>query len=86
MTAAHRLDASFFGDPGNGPAGPQRRTALLRTDTAGFSELDNFGGHNQTVRYSGDPDAVLAGGGRVRPVDQRRHRNPVAEHVLLQRT
>ena len=53
MTAAHRLDASFFGDPGNGPSGPQRRTALLRTDTAGFSELDSFGGHNQTVRYSG---------------------------------
>jgi hypothetical protein len=53
MTSAHRIDASFFGDPGNGPSGPQRRTALLRTDTAGFSQLDSFGGHNQTVRYSG---------------------------------
>ena len=53
MTSAHRLDASFFGDPGNGPAGPQRQAALLRTDTAGYSELDKFGGHNQTVRYSG---------------------------------
>jgi len=50
---SHRIDASFFGDPGNGPTGPQRRSALLRTDTSGFSELDHFGGHNQTVRYNG---------------------------------
>jgi hypothetical protein len=53
VTAAHRIDASFFGDPGNGPSGPQRQSALLRTDTSGYSKLDNFGGHNQTVRYSG---------------------------------
>ena len=47
--AGQRLDASFFGDPANGDNGPQRYTALLRTDTSGFSELDQYGGHNQTV-------------------------------------
>jgi len=56
-TGVSRIDASFFGDPGHGPAGPQRRTALLRTDTSGFSELDSFGGHNQTVRYNGTMSA-----------------------------
>ena len=49
----HRIDASFFGDPGSGPLGPQRRSALLGEDTAAFSRLESFGGHNQTVRYSG---------------------------------
>jgi outer membrane receptor protein involved in Fe transport len=49
----HRIDASFFGDPGNGPMGPQRRSSLLGENTAAFSRLENFGGHNQTVRYSG---------------------------------
>ena len=53
LSGAHRIDASFFGDPGNGPNGPQRRSSLLRTDTSGFSRLENFGGHNQTVRYNG---------------------------------
>jgi outer membrane receptor protein involved in Fe transport len=53
LTAGHRLDASFFGDPGNGPVGPQRRSSLLGDDTAAFSQLKNFGGHNQTVRYNG---------------------------------
>ena len=51
--AGHRLDASFFGDPAVGDNGPQRYTALLRTDTSGFSKLDQYGGHNQTVRYEG---------------------------------
>ena len=50
----HRLDASFFGDPASGDMGPQRRTSLLRTDTAGFSEIE-YGGHNQVVKY----DAAL---------------------------
>ena len=50
--AGHRIDASFFGDPAEGDMGPQRAAALLRTDTAGFSEL-TYGGHNQTVRYEG---------------------------------
>ena len=53
MASGHRLDASFFGDPAVGDNGPQRYTALLRTDTAGFSKLDHYGGHNQTVRYEG---------------------------------
>ena len=53
IAPAHRLDASFFGDPAKGKNGPQRYTALLRTDTAGFSELNKYGGHNQTVKYEG---------------------------------
>jgi hypothetical protein len=48
----HRLDFSAFGDPSTGDLGPQRRTALLRTDLAGFSDID-YGGHNQTLRYEG---------------------------------
>ncbi len=53
ITSGHRLDASFFGDPAVGDNGPQRYTSLLRTDTSGFSKLDQYGGHNQTVRYEG---------------------------------
>lgn len=53
IAPAQRLDASFFGDPAHGKNGPQRYTALLRTDTAGFSELDKYGGHNQTGKYEG---------------------------------
>lgn len=52
VSNAHRFDASFFGDPSKGNTGPQRLSALLRTNTAGFSSLE-YGGHNQTVRYSG---------------------------------
>ena len=48
----NRFDFSVFGDPSHGELGPQRRTALLRTDLAAFSEID-FGGHNQTLRYEG---------------------------------
>ncbi|MPZ17926.1 MAG: TonB-dependent receptor plug domain-containing protein [Luteitalea sp.] len=48
----HRADVSFFGDPATGDMGPQRRIALLRDDTTGFSEL-SYGGHNQTVKYDG---------------------------------
>ncbi len=51
--AGHRVDGSFFGDPAHGKNGPQRYAALLRTDTSGFSELDHYGGHNQTGRYEG---------------------------------
>ncbi len=49
---AHRIDASFFGDPSHGDTGLQRVSALLRTTTSGFSTLD-YGGHQQTVRYDG---------------------------------
>ncbi len=49
----HRIDTSFFGDPAHGDLGPQRTTALLRTTSSGFSEIDQYGGHNQTVRYDG---------------------------------
>ncbi len=50
VNSVNRLDFSVFGDPSSGASGPQRRTALLRTDLAGFSEID-YGGHNQTLRY-----------------------------------
>ena len=51
LATAHRVDASFFGDPAEGDLGPQRAAALLRDDMADFSQLT--GGHNQTVRYEG---------------------------------
>jgi hypothetical protein len=51
----HRFDVSFFGDPSSGENGPQQASSLLRVDTAGFSELDAYGGNNQAVRY----DAIL---------------------------
>ena len=52
IASAHRIDASFFGDPSKGAMGPQRTSALERTTTSAFSEIE-FGGHNQTVRYDG---------------------------------
>jgi hypothetical protein len=51
-TPRHRVDASFFGDPASGATGPQRSSALLNQATSGYSSLE-YGGHNQTVRYSG---------------------------------
>jgi Carboxypeptidase regulatory-like domain/TonB dependent receptor-like, beta-barrel len=53
IVANHRVDATFFGDPAKGNNGPQRYQALLRNDTAGFSELKKYGGHNQSVKYEG---------------------------------
>jgi len=52
VNPGHRIDASFFGDPSKGEMGPQRTSALNRTDTAAFSEIE-YGGHNQTIRYDG---------------------------------
>jgi outer membrane receptor protein involved in Fe transport len=52
-TPNHRFDVSFFGDPAKAPMGPQRGSALLATTTSSFSEISKYGGHNQTVRYSG---------------------------------
>jgi hypothetical protein len=52
LGGGHRIDASFFGDPSHGPNGPQRTSALLVTNTASFSTLD-YGGHQQSFRYSG---------------------------------
>jgi hypothetical protein len=51
-TSGQRIDASFFGDPSKGLNGPQRASALLVTDTSSYSSLI-YGGHNQTVHYSG---------------------------------
>jgi carboxypeptidase family protein/TonB-dependent receptor-like protein len=53
LSANHRVTASFFGDPGSAPVGPQRNNALEATDTARFSSFDKFGGHNQVVKYDG---------------------------------
>jgi hypothetical protein len=58
INPSHRVDASFFGDPANGDMGPQRSLTsrpdiLLGQDTSAFSEISEFGGHNQTVRYDG---------------------------------
>jgi hypothetical protein len=53
VAPGQRIDASFFGDPAKGDNGPQRYGALLGADTAGFSKLDKYGGHNQTVKYEG---------------------------------
>ena len=53
LANSHRLDVSVFGDPSSGKLGAQRTTALEVTDTSSFSELNAFGGHNQTIRYDG---------------------------------
>ncbi|HZY06918.1 MAG TPA: hypothetical protein VFE69_04200, partial [Ilumatobacteraceae bacterium] len=52
VSNAHRVDASFFGDPSKGEVGPQRTSSLIREETTSFSSLE-YGGHNQTVRYNG---------------------------------
>jgi hypothetical protein len=52
LAGAHRIDASFFGDPSDGDNGPQRTSAMRSVDTSRFSSL-TYGGHNQTVRYNG---------------------------------
>jgi len=52
LSASHRFDMSFFGDPSEGLMGPQRSSSLLKPDTTGYSSLI-YGGHNQTVRYNG---------------------------------
>jgi hypothetical protein len=51
LTPSQRLEASFYGDPSLGESGPQRSNALLRVDTAAFSEI-NYGGHQQVGSYS----------------------------------
>ena len=52
VNSAHRIDASFFGDPATGALGPQRSSSLLKDSASGYSSLD-YGGHNQTVHYDG---------------------------------
>lgn len=53
VSSNHRIDASFFGDPAKGDMGPQRTSSLTAQDTSSFSELQTYGGHNQTVKYDG---------------------------------
>jgi outer membrane receptor protein involved in Fe transport len=53
LSSNHRVDVSAFGDPSSGDNGPQRVTSLLTNDTASFSELQKYGGHNQVVKYDG---------------------------------
>jgi hypothetical protein len=52
-TPNHRFDLSAFGDPSHGDVGPQRNNALKAVVPSKFSELDFFGGHNQSLRYDG---------------------------------
>jgi hypothetical protein len=52
VTPAHRVDASFFGDPARGAMGPQRTSSLRNQTTSAYSSLD-YGGHNQSARYEG---------------------------------
>jgi outer membrane receptor protein involved in Fe transport len=63
LRSGQRIDVSLFGDPATGSNGPQRYTALLRTDTSGFSKLDKYGGHNEAVKYEGalNPHWLLEG-------------------------
>ena len=51
ITPSQRFEASFFGDPSIGEPGIQRASALLRVDTAAFSEIE-YGGHQQVGTYS----------------------------------
>jgi hypothetical protein len=53
LSSNHRLNASFFGDPGSAPVGPQRNNALAGNDTSRFSSFSKFGGHNQVIKYDG---------------------------------
>jgi hypothetical protein len=52
-TPNHRFDLAAFGDPSKGDPGIQRFTALLGATQSRFSELDTYGGHNQSIRYDG---------------------------------
>jgi len=52
-TADDTMTASFFGDPGYGPSGPQRNDALLGQDPSRFSSIDEYGGRSEVVKYNG---------------------------------
>jgi len=52
-TPNHRFDFTAFGDPSHGDVGIQRTTALKAQVESKFSELDFYGGHNQSARYDG---------------------------------
>jgi hypothetical protein len=52
-SANHRFDFTAFGDPSHGDVGPQRTTALKAQVESKFSELEFYGGHNQSARYDG---------------------------------
>jgi len=70
IASGSRLDVSFFGDPSEGALGPQRsgttgvNDPLLRQDQAGFSSIEKYGGHNQSVRFNGAVNSrwLLEGG------------------------
>jgi hypothetical protein len=52
-SANHRFDFTAFGDPSHGDVGIQRTTALKAEVPSKFSELEFYGGHNQSARYDG---------------------------------
>lgn len=53
LSSNHHIDVSFFGDPAKGANGPQRTTAMLAQNRSQYSELQKYGGNNQTVSYNG---------------------------------
>ena len=85
LTSAHRIDASFFGDPSKGDNGPQRASRAARPDTSSFSSL-TYGGHNQTVRYNGVlPDNWLRRSHRARALNTI-NETPIGEHLARDRS
>ena len=56
---AHRFDASFFGDPSRGANGPQRDAALLRINTAGFSEIKSVRRPQSVLQVRRDAQLAL---------------------------
>jgi len=70
IASGDRIDVSAFGDPSRGPLGPQRsgttgtNDPLLKQDQSAFSTIDKYGGHNQSVHFSGALGArwLLEGG------------------------
>lgn len=54
LNPRHTLSVSAFGDPANGPSGPQREEALATQDASlKYSSID-FGGHNVIGKWNGE--------------------------------
>ena len=85
ITNAHRVDASFFGDPSSGDTGPQRTSAMLVADTASFSSLD-YGGHNQTVQVQRCAGQQLADRSLVRAGAESHQRAAVGGQLARDRS
>ena len=51
LSSAHRINASFFGDPSHGDMGPQRSRHCASSSTSSFSELDAADTIKRQFRY-----------------------------------